>query len=77
MNISYVYDKGQFVAVARNLGGRSVGVTVPDQVRREMGIRPGVKLVVKVRIAKESDQPEEDFRCREAGRRPGRTEGAA
>lgn len=61
-NRSYEYDKGQFVARARALGGRSVGVTVPDQVRRNMGIRPGVTLVVKVRVAKEKDEPEADFR---------------
>ena len=60
-NKSYVYDKGQFVMVARNLGGRSVGITGPDAVRREMGIRPGVKLMVKLRVIKEDTEPEVDF----------------
>ena len=60
-NRSYVYDKGKFIATARSLGGRSVGVCVPDAIRREYGIRPGVKVIVKVRVVVEGED-EEGFR---------------
>lgn len=59
--ISYSYDKGQFIASVRNMGGRSIGVTIPTDMRRELGLRPGMRVVVKVRIAKEKEGPEEDF----------------
>lgn len=66
-NRSYVYDKGKFIATARSLGGRSVGVCIPDAIRREYGIRPGVKVIAKIRIVEEGED-EEGFRWTGPGR---------
>lgn len=61
----YEYDRERFVTRARVIGGRSIGVTIPIYMRSDLGIRPGTKVMVKIRVLKEGDGSEvseDDFR---------------
>lgn len=55
--VTYEYDSERYVTRARTVGGRSIGITIPVGMRKEKGIRPGTKLLVKIRVIRD-DQKE-------------------
>lgn len=52
MSKTYVYDDGQFLAVVRKISGETLGISIPQEVRRANGIYPGTRLIVHVEKAK-------------------------
>lgn len=64
MSKAYVYDDGQYLAVVRRISGSTLGISIPQEVRRAKGIYPGTRLIVHVDKAKpipeKKEQTEED-----------------
>lgn len=61
--VTYEYDSERYVTRARTVGGRSVGITIPVGMRKERGIRPGTKLLVKIRVLRDDrETSDDDFR---------------
>lgn len=60
MSKAYVYNEGQYLAVVRKISGETLGISIPQEVRRAKGIYPGTRLIVTVEKAKPSQPPEKE-----------------
>ena len=45
----YVYAPGQYVAHVRMIATSSLGVTIPKQVAKNLGLRPGMEVMIEVK----------------------------
>lgn len=52
MSKTYVYDDGQFVGQVRKISGGSIGISIPQEIRRTLGLYPGSRIMVHVEKVK-------------------------